>query len=126
MPCSYKIYKDRRLVVSTAWEQFTFADGMAHEDRIYLDPEFDPTYAHLIDATQVTTTDISGSELATLARRTKISPKARRAFVAPTVVIYGLARMFETYLQLAGSGEFMAVFREMKPAMDWLGVEGEP
>ncbi|MGC1451443.1 MAG: hypothetical protein WA830_15545 [Candidatus Sulfotelmatobacter sp.] len=64
MPCSYTIHQDRRLVVTTASEAFTFAEGIAPEDQLYRDPDFDPTYAHLIDATGVTETMVTSSELA--------------------------------------------------------------
>ena len=91
MPCSATIHKDRRLVVTTAPEVFPFAEGIAHEDQLYRDPDFDPTYAHLIDATRVTETMLTSSELGSLARRTKFSPKSRRALVATSPVVFGLA-----------------------------------
>lgn len=43
MPCSYKIYKDKRLVLSTASGEFIFADASAHEEQLYADPDFDPS-----------------------------------------------------------------------------------
>ena len=76
MPCSYTIHRDKRLVVSTASGVFTFAEGMAHENRLYVDPDFDANFVHLIDATGITRTEITASEISTLARRTGFSPKA--------------------------------------------------
>ena len=107
MPCSYTIHKDRRLVVTTASDLFSFAEGIAHEDQLYRDPDFDPTYAHLIDATPVTETVLTSSELASLARRTKFATRSRRALVARSPVVFGLGRMFEAYLQLSGLAEFV-------------------
>ena len=124
MPCSYTIHKDRRLVVTTASEVFTFAEGIAHEDQLYRDPDFDPSYAHLIDATRVTETMLTSFELAALARRTKFSTNSRRALVAASPVVFGLGRMFEAYLQLSGLAEFVGVFREMDKALKWLGATG--
>jgi len=125
MPCNYTIYKDKGLVVSTASGVFTFAEAMAHEDKIYDDPDFDPTFVHLIDATGITQVDLTASEISTLARRVRFSPKARKALVVNTVLLFGLARMFETYLQLAGTSEFVSVFKERKEALAWLGIVGE-
>ena len=110
--------------MTTASELVTFAEGMAHEYRLYRDPGFDPTYAHLIDATRVTETPLTSSELASLARRTKFSPRSRRAVVATSPVRFGLGRMFEAYLQLSGLAEFVNTFKEMDGALEWLGVSG--
>jgi hypothetical protein len=125
MPCRYTIYKNRRLVVTIGWDPFTFAEGLAHEDQISLDPDFDPTYDHLIDATLVTRAALTGSELASLASRTKFSRQSRRAIIVTSTVLFGLGRMFETYLQLSGSAESMGIFKERDQALQWLGIEGK-
>jgi hypothetical protein len=125
MPCSYKIYKDKRLVVTTASEVFTYAEGLAHEDQIYREPDFDANFAHLIDGTSVTKAELTPSELQYLARGTRFSLQSRRAMVVASPVLYGIARMFEAYLQLSGSGEFMSVFKEREKALEWLGVDGD-
>src|SRR5580704_611018 len=122
MPCSYTIYRDRHLVVTTASDVFTFAEAMAHEDKLYVDPDFDPTFVHLVDATRVSGTELTASEISRLARRTKFSPKSRKALVVSTPLLFGLARMFETYLQLSGAAEFVKVFKQRDQAMEWLEV----
>ena len=125
MPCNYTIYKDKGLVVTTASEVLTFAEAMAHEDKIYSDPDFDPAFVHLIDGTGITRAELSASEISTLARRARFSPKARKALVVNTALLFGLARMFETYLQLSGASEFVAVFKQRGEALRWLGIAGE-
>ena len=125
MPCNYTIYKDKSLVVTTASDVFTFAEAMAHEDKIYDDPDFDPTFVHLIDGTGITRADLTASEISILARRTRFSPNARKAMVVNTVLLFGLARMFETYLQLSGASESVSVFKERGEALRWLGVVGD-
>jgi hypothetical protein len=125
MPCNYTIHKDKRLVVTTASEVFTFAEGMAHEDKIYSDPDFDPTFVHLIDATAITRTELSASEISVLARRTGFSPKSRKALAVNSTLTFGLARMFETYLQLSGMADTVSVFKTRSEALQWLGITGE-
>jgi hypothetical protein len=122
MPCSYTIHRDKRLVVTTASGVFTFAQGMAHEDKLYDDPDFDPTFVHLIDATGITRTEITASEISTVARRSGFSPKSRKALVVNTVLLFGLARMFQTYLQLSGAAESVSVFRARDEVLQWLGI----
>lgn len=125
MPCNYTIYKDKGLVVTTASEVFTFAEAMAHEDKIYSDPDFDPTFVHLIDGTGISRTEITASEISTLARRTGFSPKSRKALVVNSALLFGLARMFEAYLQLSGAAESVSVFKERGEALAWLGIVGD-
>jgi hypothetical protein len=125
MPCNYTIYKDKGLVVTTALEVFTFAEAVAHEDKIYGDPDFDPTFVHLIDATGITRAELTASEISILARRTRFSSKARKALVVNTALLFGLARMFETYLQLSGAAEHVSVFKERHEALTWLGITGD-
>lgn len=125
MPCNYTIHRDQRLVVTTASGVFTFADGMAHEDKLYDDANFDPNFVHLIDATGITRAEVTASEISTLARRVRFSPKARKALVVSTVLLFGLARMFQTYLQLSGAAESVSVFRNRDKALQWLGITGE-
>ena len=125
MPCCSKIYKERRLVVTTASGKFTFAEGVANEDRLYADPDFDPSFDHLIDGRHVTKAEISATELSSLARRSRFSPKARQALVVTSTVLYGLARMFQAYMEVSRSSESIAVFKELEKAKEWLGVTGE-
>jgi hypothetical protein len=125
MPCNYTIHRDKRLVVTTASGVLTFAEAMALEDKMYEDPAFDPTFLHLIDATGITRTEISASEISVLARRNRFSPKARKALVVNTTLLFGLARMFEAYLRLSGTTESVSVFKDRNKALDWLGITDE-
>jgi hypothetical protein len=125
VPCSYTIHPDKRLVVATASGVFTFAEGAAHEEKIYDDPDFDPTFAHLIDATGITRAEITAFEISTFARGTRFSHKARKALVVNTALLFGLARMFEAYLQLSGTAELVSVFKERQKALEWLGITGD-
>jgi len=124
MPCSYTIYKDKRLVVTIASGVVTFAEGMANEDSIRRNPDFEPTFVHLIDTVRITKADLTASDLATLARSTTFSPHSRKAVLVSSPVLYGLGRMFEAYSQLAGS-ESVHVFKDRFKALEWLGITGE-
>ena len=48
--------------------------------------------------------------------------KTRTALVVSRYIDFGLSRLFEKQLTDLGSGEIM-VFRDMKEALDWLGVK---
>ena len=124
MPCIYRVHKDKGLVVTMASGLVTFAEAMGNEDKIGADPDFDPGFAHLIDATGITTAELRATELSTLAQRTTFSAQSRKAVVVSSVVLFGLARMFEAYSQLSGA-ESVSVFRDRVEALKWLGISGE-
>ena len=66
MPVEYIIDKGRRLVISTAWGQVTFAEARAHQERLRDDPDFDPEFNQFLDATDVSALDITAEEAQTL------------------------------------------------------------
>ncbi len=45
--------------------------------------------------------------------------------VVTSNLFFGLARMYESYLQISGSGEYLRVFKELGPAKEWLNIQGE-
>src|SRR5215469_9714893 len=91
------IDKLRRLVLTKADGCVTFNDVRSHQDRLLADPEFDPSFDQLVDATAVTEFDITADEARTIARRRIFSPKSRRAIVAVNPHVFGLSRMMEAY-----------------------------
>jgi hypothetical protein len=119
MPATYEIDKQRRLVISTAWEHFTVADALAHQDKLLKDPDFDPSFSQLMDFTQVTQIDLEASDVRRLAERTVFSANSRRAIVAASDLAYGLSRMFEMLRENAGENG-IRVFRDLDEAVDWL------
>jgi len=58
MPAFYKIDKERRLVLSSAYGVFSRADSVAHREKLLKDPDFDPSYSQIADFTQVTKFDL--------------------------------------------------------------------
>ena len=88
-------------------------------DSLRADPEFDPEYAELLDATQADVTQISTGAIRTQTEKTPLySSKSRRAVVVPTELGYGMARMFELLLG-GGAGE-VRVFYSLKDAEAWV------
>jgi hypothetical protein len=120
MPCDYVIDKERRLVLSSAWDVFTAAEAMDHQNRLRSDVNFDPGYAQLLDGTRVTKVEATPSDVQRLADRTIFSPSSRRAFVTSRTAVFGVLRMFQVYRELAGAAEQIKVFHDMPSALEWL------
>jgi len=49
VPAYFKIDKEHKLVMSTIYGVFTLADGLAHEEQLLKDPDFDLNFSQLLD-----------------------------------------------------------------------------
>jgi hypothetical protein len=123
MPCRYVIDAAHGLVITSGWDRVTFADIKAHQDRLANDPDFDPEFNQFVDGTAVTALDISTEEAKLIASRRFFSPRARRAILASSLPILGMARVMQTYTQMAKDREHVAVFHQRDAALKWLGIE---
>ncbi len=121
MPASYKIDKERSLVMTAGTGVLTKEDIQGHMDRLSADPEFDPTFSQLLDFREITAVEFGPEEVRQFAQRKIYSSISRRAFLVTNDLQFGLARMFETYRELNGETG-IRVFRTFEEAMDWIVV----
>lgn len=119
MPAAYKIDKEKRLVLTTAWGVISFSDMVAHKDKLLSDPDFERTYSQIIDLTQITEFALSNEDIRAFANFSVFSPESRRAIIAPGDLKFGMARMFATLRELQGE-KGIGVFRELEQALDWV------
>ena len=119
MPVSFKIDKERKLVICTVFGELVDADGPTGQRLLLEDPDFDPSFSQLLDLTQVTKVDMDAETVRTLARTSVFSSDARRALVANSAVLFGFARMFELLREPVG-GAPVQVFRSREEALHWL------
>jgi hypothetical protein len=119
VPAYFRIDKERRLVMSTFSGVFTFADGFAHQEKLFKDPEFDPTFSQLLDCVHVTKPDLGPDDIRRLAQRTIFSPDSRRAILVAGDLAFGLARMFVVFRELAGE-KGIRVFNNLDEALWWV------
>jgi hypothetical protein len=126
MPYSLSIDRDRQLVTTTVWGEFTVADVLEHQHALTHDPAFDPEFAQILDLTRVTKMSIDSEGIRTVAARRIFSPTARRAIVAGTPEAYGMARMFATYLEMNVGQTQLQVFMNKEEALRWLLGGSDP
>jgi hypothetical protein len=119
MPATYEIDKKRRLVISTCLDPLTLADGLAHQEKLLKDPDFDPSFSQLIDFTSVSFSGIGADDIRKLAERNIFSAPSRRAIVVSSNLVYGFGRMFEMLRESAGENG-IRIFRDLDEAVDWL------
>jgi hypothetical protein len=123
MPADYTIDTERQLVHSRAWGAVTNADLFDHQRRLALDPRFHRDCSQLLDFLGVTNYDaVTADGVRDVAQRHLYGPHSRRAIAAPDPASFGLARMFQTYRDMAGGEEQIRVFRSLRDAWEWLGL----
>ena len=119
MPAFYKIDKDRRLVLTTAWGVFTYADALSHQRKPTEDPDFDPRFSQIADFTQVTQFDVTDDDVHRFAQSSIFSPVSRRAILMPNEAAFGLGRMYEILRGFEGE-KGIRVFRTIEEALEWV------
>jgi len=118
VPASYQIDKARRLVISTASGFLTAADILAHQRKLLVDQNFDPTCSQIVDCTGVTGIDLSPDDVRAVTAATIFSAHSRRAVVVATDEQFGFASMFK--MMREGQGEYgIRVFRDRAEALRW-------
>jgi len=126
MPCSYVIDKEKRLVISSAWDRVSFAEVINHQDQLKADPAFNPAFNQLVDASAVTGIDASVEEVKKAANRRIFSAEARRAFVATRPEVFGVGRLLGAHLGMGRVPQQVGVFYDMPSALKWLGLDKDP
>ena len=123
MPVDYAIHAERQLVHSRAWGDVTDAELLDHQRRLALDPAFDSEFSQMLDFLGVTGVKaITADGIRDVAQRQLYGPRSRRAIVAAHPVIFGLARMFASYRDVARAEEQIRVFKRLEEAWTWLGI----
>ena len=69
MPATYEIDKQRRLVITTCLDKLTLAEGLAHQEKLLNDPDFDHRFSQLMDFTRVDFSGIEANDIRKLAER---------------------------------------------------------
>lgn len=122
VPVRYVIYPQHHLVVSIVEGRLTFEEVSAHQDQLLSDPEFNPEFNQLYDATAATNIELSVNELRQVLDRPVFSSTSRRALVAGNTYLYGMGRMTLTYYEMSKQVSPMSLFRDRTSALTWLGV----
>ncbi|HUO15814.1 MAG TPA: hypothetical protein VMX38_12570 [Verrucomicrobiae bacterium] len=126
MPCRYLIDLERGIVVSSGWGRVTYAEMMAHQDRLVKDPDFYPELDQLVDGTAVTELNLSPEEAKAIGSRKFFSPQSKRAFLASSLQILSVARIVQQHAQREKNREAVSVFHDRKAALEWLGLRESP
>jgi hypothetical protein len=125
MSTRYSIDPERHLILTVFDGDVSDADLRAHVDSLEADLRFDRTMAELVDLRGVTSSSVTNDAIREVAAAPPHALSARRAFVAPTDLLYGLSRMYQSYWN-RGHLDQAAVFRSLEPALRWVGLTDTP
>jgi hypothetical protein len=120
MPISYVIDAHRALVTTRCCGAVTDQEVLDHNQNLRTDPEFDSGYRQLVDMTGITELRISTNLINATAIDQFFEPGTRRAIVASSDAVFGMARMFA--LRAENVGQTIEVFRQSATAEEWLGL----
>jgi hypothetical protein len=118
MGMNYRIDDARRIVMTRGWGIVSTRDLQDLTSRILVDPRFDPTYRSLADLSEVTEVLVNTMSMAETATTPLFVSGARRAIVAASDLVHGMAITFATISLRAGHE--VRVFRRMADAEAWL------
>jgi hypothetical protein len=123
MPTNLRIDPLARIVYSTLSGTIETEDLIRQVAAIRAHPQFNPEFNELIDASAVTSFNVSSEDVRRLASRdSTFSPSADRVFVATQDLVFGLARMFQTFS--AENRPRFTVVRSLSEAYSQLGLDG--
>ena len=118
MPVSYAIDPVQKLVTTTLWGVVTDDEVLDHNRRLRTDPAFDPGYRQLAHMTAITESRVTTNLINETSADQFFNPGTRRAFVATSDSIFGMARKYA--LQAEAIGQTIQVFRDLRKAEEWL------
>ena len=126
MPFNYVIHKEQRVVVTTGSGRVTFAEIEKRIHEALTDPEFDPSFNEIVDFRAVTTVEMSGTEVRTVANTKVFSSNSKIALVVFSPAVFGMGRLFETYSEMSKVSPQVRIFYDLPSALKWLGLEKSP
>lgn len=122
MPITSQIDSSLGVVFSTFQGVVIKEDIEAQVERFKKDPAFQPSFNHLVDTRGTTQFDVLAEDLRAVSSQSAFNKKSRRAVVAETEELFGLARMYTVFREAAAPDQMM-VFRDMAEARRWLGLD---
>lgn len=120
MPAVFVVVPEYSVVLTRGWGNLTGAELHAHARALAACPEFQPAFRQLADLRGVRTLVASTDDVRKLADLNPFVPRARRAVLAATDVVFGMARMYQSHLD--GPGDSLRVCRHLEDALRWLDL----
>jgi len=123
VPYTYTVEGPRRLVRIHIDTRLLPDEIPAMVQELSSDPRITPDFVELIDCSAMSAVEDLRPDRIRSRAAGPLARVARRAFVAPQPAVYGMCRMFATYFEMANRPEPVGVFRTIREAEEWLGLD---
>ncbi len=121
MPLTYRIDKSLKTVFSKGEGVVTSRELIDFQWALLRDPNFEPSFNHLLDGTAITEFDLPADDFLSVASRDPFGTRSRRAYVISDGLIgHGMFRMGQS-LRDAEPGD-SELFHDIAEARKWLGL----
>lgn len=123
MPATHYIDRERKTVFAKATGNLTLAELLNERESMRSNPDFDPSFSFLMDLRDVTGLHITNAELRILAANSAHDQSAKHAYVVPSDVVFGMARIYAAISKV--NDDTVQVFRDIGSARAWLGLDAD-
>ncbi len=114
----------RGMIFTTAGVVITDHDWLCHQTALRALPEAARAFDQLLDFRRVEDCRLTPEIMRMTANQPVFGPASRQAFVAANNLTYGMCRMYE--ILSAGHTRRIEVFRDIRAAGEWLGLDRLP
>lgn len=121
MPVNYQLYPDENLVVVTYSGDLSLQDIIEIRKQGMADPDFNPEFHVIDDASAVTSTSLNFDQLSQASEKSIINRGVRRALVAVTDLQRGMANMYRVLSE--SEGHNFKVFSDIDEAKKWITAD---
>jgi len=99
----------------------TIEEVRVHSQKLTSDPEFEPDFSQLIDATGITSSEISPEDEHEIATNRRFAEKTRHAFVFRNEIDPCLAVFMAIHDEAGDVPSRLRLFTDFQSAIRWLG-----
>jgi hypothetical protein len=117
---SYRIDRGRRLVEVVGTGDLTGEEITAIQAEMAADPEFDPTFAALVDFGAANFSAVPPSTARDHAEQHPFDPASPVAVLVASDYDSGMVRLFASFTELMGGDGHVRAFRDRKSALAWI------
>lgn len=118
MALTFKIFPDQNLVESLAMGELTDEIILSHDRLLEKTKEFDPTFDHLVDLTEMTEDRVTMKGLKELAENTPFGKSCRRAYIVTMKAQEQRAGFLAILMNAPDENLFLT--QDRAKAYDWL------
>ena len=118
MTVSYHINPEQKIVFTSVCDVVDGPQLYAHQDRLRVDPGFEPDMCELMDCMNLQDVKLSTVNHLKLVKDSPWGVRAKRAILVPNPLVFGIIRFFQVFM--SPSHGKISIFHNPESARNWL------